>query len=133
MSTPEHDERLRELARLAPRHGGLKLLVLYGSRARGEARPDSDWDLAYLADESFDPDGFLADAVLALGSDRIDLVDLGRAGGQLRYRAAAEAHVVFARSDDAFGSFWLDAVTFWCDAAPVLRAGYGQLLKDVAR
>ena len=133
MSTPEHDERLQKLARVAHGHSGLKLVVLYGSRGRGEARPDSDWDLGYLADASLDPDGFLADAVLALGSDRIDLVDLGRASGQLRYRAAAEAHVVFARSDEAFPSFWLDAVTFWCDAAPVLRAGYGQLLKDVPR
>jgi predicted nucleotidyltransferase len=133
VSTPEHDERVRALARVARGHAGLKLLVLYGSRARGEARPGSDWDLGYLADATFDPDAFLAGAVGALEADTIDLVDLSRASGQLRYRAAAEALVVFARSDEAFGSFWLDAVTFWCDAAPVLRAGYGQVLKDLAR
>jgi predicted nucleotidyltransferase len=30
----------------------LKLLILFGSRARGEHRPDSDWDLAISYDET---------------------------------------------------------------------------------
>ncbi len=107
--------------------------MLYGSRARGEARPDSDWDLGYLANPPFDADALLADAVRAVGSDRIDLVDLARASGQLRYRAAAEARVVFTRSEEVFPSFWFDAVTFWCDAAPVLSAGYGQVLGALSR
>ena len=133
MSTLGPQGPLRRLAEIAARHLGLQLLVLYGSRARGTARPDSDWDLGYVARAPFDADAFLADAVAALGSDRIDLADLDRASGQLRYRAASEARVVYARTDEAFPSFWLDAVTFWCDAAPVLRAGYGQLLSNLSR
>jgi predicted nucleotidyltransferase len=35
-------------------HAGLELLVLHGSRARGDAREDSDWDFAYLAAAEFD-------------------------------------------------------------------------------
>lgn len=127
------DSRLADLARRASKHSALQLLVLYGSRARGDARSDSDWDLGYLADPWFDPDALLADAIQALGSDRIDLADLARASGQLRYRAAAEAQVLFARSEDVFQRFWLDAVTFWCDAAPVLRTGYRELLNGVAQ
>src|SRR5438552_824836 len=59
---------------------GLELLVLFGSRARGEARQGSDWDFGYLADERFDPLDLLLPLVTALGTDRIDLVDLRRAG-----------------------------------------------------
>jgi predicted nucleotidyltransferase len=127
------DDRLRALEREAHRHQGLMLLVLYGSRARGGFRLDSDWDLGYLAEGRFDPDAFLAEAVRALESDSIDLVDLARASGQLRYRAAAEAIVVFDRTGEAFARFWLDAVDFWCDAAPVLQAGYDEVLMDIAR
>ncbi len=32
----------------------LKLLILFGSRARGEHRPDSDWDFAVLYEERSD-------------------------------------------------------------------------------
>ncbi len=32
----------------------LRLLILFGSRARGDARPGADWDCGYLADETLD-------------------------------------------------------------------------------
>ncbi len=132
MVAGDGDGKLRELAIAARERRGLKLLVLYGSRARGQARPDSDWDLGYIADGPFDVDEFLAAAVGAFGSDAIDLVDLDRASGQLRFRAASEAVVLYARTEEAFASFWLDAVEFWCDAAPLLRAGYDKVLKGIA-
>jgi predicted nucleotidyltransferase len=33
---------------------GMTLLVLHGSRARGDAREGSDWDFAYLAGAEMD-------------------------------------------------------------------------------
>jgi predicted nucleotidyltransferase len=35
---------------------GIKLLVLFGSRARGEVHPHSDWDFSYIGDGRFDVD-----------------------------------------------------------------------------
>ena len=48
---------LREVGTLAP---GLRLLVLHGSRGRGDAHAESDWDFGYLGDLAFDPDALLA-------------------------------------------------------------------------
>ena len=127
------DGRLRELERLARQQNGLQLLVLYGSRARDEAHRASDWDLGYLADGSFDPDALLTRAVRALHTDAVDVVDLARASAQLRYRAARDGEVIFERARGTFASFWLEAVGFWCDAAPVLRAGYDKVLGDLTR
>lgn len=121
---------LELIARLAARAPGLEFLALHGSRARGEAAPDSDWDLAYLADSSFDPDELLAELVLALGTDRIDLADLGRAGGLLRFRVARDGEPLFEARPGAFERFWLDAVHFWCDAGPIIRRGYEDLLAE---
>lgn len=62
---------------------------LYGSQARGEARADSDLDLAVLCDGPLDPVAlFDASGRLAarLGTS-VDLVDLRRAGGLLRVEA----------------------------------------------
>jgi len=46
--------------------GGLRLLVLFGSRARGDERADSDWDFGYLGSPSLDVDGVLATLVIVL-------------------------------------------------------------------
>jgi hypothetical protein len=49
-----------------------------------------DRDFGYLADERFDPLDLLPPLVTALGTDRIDLVDLRRAGALLRLRVARD-------------------------------------------
>lgn len=118
----------QEITRLARRQPGLRLLVLYGSRARRDAAAASDWDLGYLADEGLDPVGLLGKLVETLGTDRVDLVDLSRAGAQLRFRAASEGRVLWAVDPAVFPRFWLEAVSFWCDATPVIRAGYADVL-----
>ena len=133
MIAPALAAPLADLTRLAGAEKGLKLLVIFGSRARGDARSDSDWDFGYLADKPFDPDSLLAALVTRLGSDRVDLADLARAGAQLRYRVAAEGRVVYAADEDVFPQFWLQAVSFWCDVEPVLRAGYRAVLSDLDR
>ncbi len=112
---------------------GLRLLVLFGSRARGDAGDLADWDFGYVADREFDPDRLLAAVVGQVGSDRIDLVDLARAGGQLRYRAARDGQPQYEAQPGEFARFWIDAVTFWCDAAPVLGQAYADVLERLAR
>lgn len=126
---PSDPSPRQTISRLAARAEGLDLLVLHGSRARGDARDGSDWDLAYLADESFDPDELLTDLVLALGTDRIDLARLRGASGLFRYRVARDGEVLFEAEDGIFERFWTAAVSFWCDAEPVLRSGYETILE----
>jgi len=112
---------------------GLRLLILHGSRARGDARPGADWDYGYLADETADVPGLLAALVEALGDDRIDLVDLGGAGGLLRYRAARDGRLVHEASAGLFDRYRLEAVRFWCENAPVFEAGYDEVLESLPR
>jgi hypothetical protein len=121
------------LSGLGEQHPHLRLLVLYGSRARQDARPQSDWDVGYVADEGFDPDALLLDLVTRVGTDRVDLVDLARAGGQIRYRAARDGRPLYEAETGVFQRFWLDAVGFWCDVEPVVRAGYADVLARLRR
>lgn len=107
---------------------GLRLLILHGSRARGEAGPRSDWDFGYLADEAFDPEVLHLRLTMALGSDAVDLVDLARASALLRFRAASDGVVLVQRWEGVFELFQLDAVRFWCDAGPVIRAAQSDVL-----
>jgi predicted nucleotidyltransferase len=117
----------------AKSYPGLRLLLLFGSRARGDAGAGADWDLAYLAEPLFDADGLLADVAGRVGADRVDLVDLARAGGQLRYRAARDGRVLFEVRPGEFERFWFDAVSFWCDVAPVVERAYEGVLSRLGR
>jgi Polymerase beta, Nucleotidyltransferase len=55
-------------ARVTAKHPGLPLLVLFGSRARRDARDDSDWDLGYLANPGLDADALLLDPMPTITS-----------------------------------------------------------------
>lgn len=112
---------------------GLRLLVLHGSRARGQAHARSDWDFAYRAGAGFDPDELLARMADLLKVDRVDLVDLDRAGALLRYRVARDGIVCFERSRGEFEQFWIDAVGAWCDLGPVLEPAYARALETLPR
>jgi hypothetical protein len=102
---------------------------LHGSRARGDARSDSDWDFAYLSDDStLDPDVLLAEIAEAVGADRVDLANLTSASALLRYRAARDGMAIFEATARRFERFWLDAVDTWCDLAPILMPLYEQTL-----
>jgi hypothetical protein len=118
---------------IAAAHPDLKLLVLHGSRARGDVHQGSDWDFAYLGGPALDPSLLQADLVLTVGTDHVDLANLATAGGLIRYRVARDGIPVLESAPGIFQSFWSDAVTFWCDAAPVLQRGYETILEGLDR
>ena len=123
----------QQLAGLGAGHPDLRLLILFGSRARGDARKQSDWDLGYLAEPGLDADALLLDVVNTLATDRVDLVDLARAGAQLRFRAARDGQVLHEAEPGLFARFWVEAVGFWCDVEPLLRTGYAEALARLRR
>jgi predicted nucleotidyltransferase len=111
----------------------LALLVLHGSRARDDAHPRSDWDFAYHADSSLDEFALRARLADCLRTNEIDLLNLDRAGGLVRYRAARDGQLLFERRPGEFERFRLEAIRFWLDAAPAIRAGYANVLESVDR
>ena len=121
------------LARAARSTGGLDLLIVFGSRARGDARSGSDWDIGYLANEAADVPGLLAALVETLDSDRVDLVDLRSAGGLLRYRAAREGRLVYEAVADLFDRYRLDALRFWSDNSRLFERGFDDVLESLPR
>ncbi len=133
MSSGSRRSSEEELAGLAESDPALDLLLLFGSRARGDAQPDSDWDLGYLAAPTFDAAAFLAAVVECLRSDRVDLVDLSQASGLLRYRAARDGVALFERHPRLAEQYRLDAADFWCDAGAIATQGYEDVLAGLKR
>jgi predicted nucleotidyltransferase len=90
-------EALQSLILEAARALELRRVYLFGSRARGDARRDSDIDLAF---EHGSPPAVWADFVNAMREEAptlldLDLVDLAEVGPELRTRILSEGKVLY--------------------------------------
>lgn len=104
----------------------LKLLALFGSRAKGTATQQSDWDLAILLD--WVPSGWeelvLGDTlaqILNIPSDRVDLVNLTHCSPVLGYVVAKEGQVLYESEPNLFIHFQIKAWKQFADTAKLRR------------
>lgn len=99
---------------------------LFGSHARGEARPDSDIDLAVLTREPvaralLDPLARLEmDLADTLGRD-IDLVDLRSAPPDLVHRVLRDGRLLLDRDPDRRAEFEVASRNAYFDLLPYLK------------
>lgn len=119
---------LRERLSVDPVAAALRLAVLHGSRARGDATEGSDWDIGVLADDPPDLPTLSATLTQILRTDEVDVVDLRRTSGLLRYRAARDNIPLLESPAGEFQRFQLEAVAFWCDAETVIRSAHDDVL-----
>jgi uncharacterized protein (DUF433 family)/predicted nucleotidyltransferase len=94
----------------------IKLLLLFGSRARGDHNEKSDWDFAFLCDEELRKQhekggwdayrmwGILQD-VYHLGDDQIDVVDLKKCSDILAHSIARDGKVLYEQAAGEFNRF----------------------------
>lgn len=123
---------LPQIIDCAKKHPEIELLLLFGSRARDEVTENSDWDFGYIATKNFDPTPLYSDMTLLLKTDKVDLVNLSKANGLLRFRAARDGRAIYEKKAGEYEKFWLQAVHFWCDAGPIIRAEYDARLRRLA-
>lgn len=99
----------------------LKLLVLFGSRARGENDPLSDWDFAFL----LTPEGSASQTpfwfpgaellsrlsqLLHVSEDIIDLVNLNTCSDILAHFVARDGQVIYEKTPGEFAQFQQQAL-----------------------
>jgi predicted nucleotidyltransferase len=120
--------KIKELAAvIAPilaRYPAIEAGYLFGSHARGEARHDSDLDLALVGDPSKLQDlklDVLTD-LTAAGFDRIDLVCLDDTDIILSFEAVSPNCPIYLRDGFDHGSDFSRTLREYFDFEPYLRA-----------
>ncbi len=114
-------DALRALAEeRAGRMLGLRLVVLFGSVARGVARADSDADLAVLGGDSWSALE-LGSALAALLGREPHVVDLASASELLRFEVASAGIPLYEAERYAWARFQADAALDYFDLAPVIE------------
>ena len=103
---------------------GIEALYVFGSRARGDARPDSDLDLAVLGAAPLDPlRRFETQRELSalLGVD-VDLIDLRTANSVLRSEVVNGGKVLFQRDADYVLAFEAGVLGEYADLMDATRS-----------
>jgi predicted nucleotidyltransferase len=112
-------DRLRERAASLPE---VKLAVLFGSTARGQARKGSDVDLALLVDPDT-PDArrkALIELERAAGR-AVDPVYLNEAPPLLRFEISRDGVLFLEREEGLWTDFRVKAMVDWWDWAPYAK------------
>lgn len=93
----------------------LKMLILFGSRARGDTHSNSDWDFAVLYDEElrrqtvegfgwFRDIGIIGDC-FNLNSDNIDVVEIERCSELMAHHIARDGKLIYEQESGLFEEF----------------------------
>ena len=112
-------QRLADLPDAVP---DLGLLVLFGSAAKGRARAQSDVDLGAQCDGPADLDSLYLAIAPRLGTDRLDVVDLRRAGPLLAFEVARAGRLLFERHPGTFRQFQSLASRKYADTVMLRQA-----------
>jgi predicted nucleotidyltransferase len=109
----------RETALLAPRWPQVQLVVIFGSVARDDARPDSDVDVGVLGGAFWDQ--------LDVGSEIARLtrrephaVDLAAASDWLRFQVAREGVMLYERDPGGWARFRAESAVRYFDLGPIM-------------
>ena len=108
----------KQLFNIIPQVPYLKMLILFGSRGRGEAHENSDWDFAVLYDQDsaeqylkgwdwFKIYNLLADA-FEISSDDIDVVNLDTCSPLIAHHVARDGQLIYEQEAGLFEQFKAD-------------------------
>lgn len=132
---PADRDGLEFLRALLAQRTDLALVVLFGSTARGCARPDSDLDVAVVplgAWSAVDEAAFVDALERATGRD-VDLLRLGRVDDVVLRREVARGVPLREHTPFAFARFAAEAALEWLDFEPVYLGAQARYLRAVAQ
>lgn len=120
----EINEKIKDkVAKLAEKYG-LRLVLLFGSQARGETHKESDIDIAYLSGKSldFNQECYLNfEFTTVFHQDRVDTVDLKKANPLLMYTVFDSPKILFQEDDIVFSNYQAYAFKRFIEAKPIFQ------------
>lgn len=102
----------------------LNFLALFGSRAEGTARKDSDYDIAYSPQEEFDYDReyFLGlELARVFQSPKIDLVSTKKSPPLLMRDIGFNSKLLYEKEKNSFDYFQMFAFKIYVEAKPLFK------------
>jgi hypothetical protein len=132
---PDFADEIWEGLEPAFSEAGTRFAFLFGSRARGEARSDSDLDLAVMPDRELsllERSRLAGKVASAMGVSEVDLVVLSDAPLELRAKVIREGRLVHSVDEPGRVAFQVRTLSEFFDFEPTLRMHEHSLLARFA-
>lgn len=113
----------------------LELILLFGSRATGRIRKESDFDVAYLSGKNLDlmeESRLIVELVPIFRSENIDLVNLKKANPLLLYAITKNCQVIYEKKSLAFCSLRAYAFKKYVETKPLYESDIKKIQKELA-
>ena len=146
---PNKTPTLEELKALSPKLPEkipyLKMLVLFGSRARGDIHANSDWDFAALYDEEVRKDYIKNDAwawfevpqllgdFFGINSDKIDVVELNKCSTLIAHFVTVDGILLYEKEPGFFNSFRRGALKSEAEMKEIRKSLRAKVEKNLRR
>jgi predicted nucleotidyltransferase len=117
------EKKSREIRKVCQKYP-VACLILFGSQAKGEERKESDIDVGVLFEREIparDELQFFYDLINLFGTDRVDLVNLNRAGPVLQKEVALYGEPLFEREKGLFDEYLIRALNKYQDTKDIRK------------
>ena len=117
----KQEEKINEIAK----EYGLRLILLFGSRASGKTHKESDYDIAYLPENILSDDSANRLNVALTGvfrCERVDTVDIKTASPLLLYGIFRQCQILFQQDNSDFSTYRAYAFKKFVEAKPLFEA-----------
>jgi len=130
----EINEKLKSRVENLAHKYGLGLVLLFGSQAKGEARKDSDVDIAILAPKKLPEQDMVYlnfEFTNILPTDRVDLVDIHGAPPLLMKQIADSAKVIYQRTSQEYPNFLVYTDRLYAEAKPLFDMRRARIIQNI--
>lgn len=102
----------------------LSLLLLFGSRAKGNERADSDFDIAYLSERKLDlmeEAKMICDLIEIFKSDKVDLTNIEKAPPLLMKHIFDDNKILFCADEKIYDTYRSYSLKRYMEAKPLFN------------
>ena len=109
-----------KLVNWAESRGGIELMIIFGSRAKGRERPDSDLDLGIWRSSMWNVDFHreCVEQITAFMPVPIDLIDLSKIDGPLLQEVLCNGKKIYQQKDHLLGVLYVRLMDWRTDFMP---------------